>query len=265
MQTEQMTKTTCTSRRFDAAIPVFTKARRHIPESEDREPTVYLLRALREVRSKCEVPVACPHCGSRDTALAGRAHARMPRPSFLYQSCGKKFNRLTSTPLARLRHERKALEFVRLLSQQLSYAQAAERLDVDYTAIVNWCAKFRLWLLELDPGGHWESRVRRGLKPKLVGNCPRCCFPTMRLHGFDSSSGERRVRCASCKSVSALRTMPNAGIQLVTAYDPAIEFGRLIPVEHTRLRPEDAQKHGDVVRATAAGPPIARPEKAGPV
>ncbi len=225
-----MTKTTCTSRRFDAAIPVFTKARRPIPESEDRELTAYLLRALREARSRSEAPAACPHCGSRDTALAGRAHARMPRPSFLCQRCGKKFNRLTGTALARLRHERKAREFVRLLSQQLSYAQAAERLGVDYSAIANRCAKFRLWLLQLDPDGHWENRVRLGLKPRLVGNCPRCGSPTMRFHGFASSSGERRVRCTSCKSVSALRTMSDAGMQLVTACDPAIESGRLIPI-----------------------------------
>jgi transposase-like protein len=214
-------------RQFDPHVPLFTKGRRPIPETEDRALTACVLRALREARSRSEVPPVCPHCGSRATILASRPHARMPRPTFRCRDCGRCYNRLTGTPLARLRHEDKLLAFARLLSQQISYAQAAARLDVDYTAIANWVAKFRLWLLQIDPSGEWESRVRIGVKPRPDAPCPRCGVRAVRFHGFDSQTGERRMCCASCRAVFPLIAIGEA-LELVEAYDPAIASGRLV-------------------------------------
>jgi transposase-like protein len=160
------------------------------------------------------------------TILATRVHARQPRPAFKCRTCERQFNRLTGTPLARLRHEAKLPFFVRLLSQQLSYAQAAERLGVDYTAVANWCAKFRLWLRQIDPTGQWESRARLGVKSKPGVPCPRCGALAVRFHGFDSDSGERRLSCSACRAVFLLREVGDS-LQLVAGYDPAIASGRL--------------------------------------
>lgn len=215
-------------RKFDPRVPLYTKGRRPIPETEDRALTAFVLRALHEARSTSESPPQCPHCGSRETLLAVRVHARLPRPTFLCRQCRRRYNRLTGTPLARLRHEQKLMEFARLLSQQISYAQAAERLEVDYSAIANWTARFRQWLLQLDPTGAWESRVRIGVKPKPDVPCPRCGVREVRFHGFDSQSGERRLSCSICNAVFQLRVVADA-LELVEAYDPAIASGRLQP------------------------------------
>ncbi len=213
-------------RSFDPHVPIYTKGQRPIPATEDRALTAFVLQALREARSKSEVPPNCPHCGSRETLLASRVHARLPRPAFLCRTCNRRYNRLTGTPLARLRHENKLIEFARLLSQQISYAQAADRLEVDYSAIANWSARFREWLWQLDPTGAWESRVKIGLKPKPDVMCPRCSVRSVRLYGFDSQSGERRLSCTSCHSVFPFRDVGE--ITMVEAYDPAIASGRLV-------------------------------------
>lgn len=214
-------------RHFDPNVPLYTKGKRPLPETEDRALTAFILRALREALSKSESPPACPHCASRATMLAGRPHARLPRPTFLCRSCKRRFNRLTGTPLARLRHGSKLLAFVRLLSQQLSYAQAAERLEIDYTAVANWSAKLRLWLLQLDPSGEWESRVRLGLKPRPIAKCPRCGGTSIRFFGFNAESGERQLNCDSCKAVFRL-TDVEGNIEFDVEYDPAIASGRLV-------------------------------------
>src|ERR1700674_3292515 len=65
----------------------------------------------------------------------GTGGARMPMPTFQCNSCRRRFNRLTGTPVARLRHPDKLYKFVPLLSRQMSYKEAAEILQVDYSAV----------------------------------------------------------------------------------------------------------------------------------
>ena len=214
-------------RQFDPTIPLYTKGRRPIIDTEDPVLTAFLLLAMRDVYSKSKLPFACPHCGDRNTFLVGQAHARMPRPSFMCRLCQKRFNRLTGTPLARLRHEDKLPAFVRLLSQQLSYAQAARRLSVDYSAIANWVAKFRLWLFQLDPSGKWESRVRLGIKPRPVTPCLRCASTTVRFSGFDSQAGHRRLSCDTCGAIFPLNKVADNQVDIVVTYDPAMATGGL--------------------------------------
>lgn len=213
-------------RKFDPAIPLRRKVRRPLADTEDRALSAYALCALREARSCSERPFACPHCSSPDTLLATRAHTRCPRPSFKCRRCKRRFNRLTGTPLARLRHEDKLYAFVPFLSQQVSYAEVAEILEVDYSAIANWAARFREWLLVLDATGTWEKRVRIGIKPRPAGTCPRCSGTKIRLHGFETDSGGRRLRCESCSVTFQLKEVADS-VTLVVAYDPALASGRL--------------------------------------
>jgi transposase-like protein len=132
-------------RNFRGDFPLTRKSGPLKVHTEDAALTRYLVRALKEARSPSLKPPACPYCRSRLTILAGRPHARMPLPAFQCNSCSRRFNRLTGTPLARLRHADKLFEFVRLLSSQMSYKEAAEILKVDYSAIANWGEKFRTW------------------------------------------------------------------------------------------------------------------------
>jgi transposase-like protein len=213
-------------RNFRADLPLTRKSGPSKVHTEDTALTRYLVRALKEARSPSLKPPACPYCHSRLTILAGRPHARMPMPAFQCNSCSRRFNRLTGTPLARLRHADKLFEFVRLLSSQMSYKEAAEILKVDYSAIANWAEKFRTWLLELDPSGGWEARARLGIKPRPLVPCPICGKDTrVRFFGFHQDSRTRRLMCRACLVTWALSTTQGEeGLPLPTtvAYDPRV-------------------------------------------
>ena len=213
-------------RNFRADLPLTRKSGPLKVHTEDAALTRYLVRALKEARSPSLKPPACPYCRSRLTILAGRPHARMPMPAFQCNSCSRRFNRLTGTPLARLRHADKLFEFVRLLSSQMSYKEAAEILKVDYSAIANWAEKFRTWLLELDPGGALEARVRLGIKPRPLVPCPKCGKDThVRFFGFDRDSRTRRLVCRACLVTWALSTTQGEEgfpLQTAVAYDPRV-------------------------------------------
>jgi transposase-like protein len=204
-------------------IPLTRKSKLSLAPDEDKELTRYLTRALKDARSMSLRPPACPHCHSLATILLGRPHARMPMPAFRCESCSKTFNRLTGTPLARLRHAEKLYGFVRLLSSQMSYKEAAEILQVDYTAIANWAKKLRAWLMQLDPTGAWESRVRLGIKPRPIGDCPQCGKNTaIRFFGFADDARTRRLSCGFCRMTF---TVPKANVgryevKTEVAYDP---------------------------------------------
>jgi transposase-like protein len=138
---------------FRSDLPLTRKGGPSTVDTEDEALTRYLIRELKAARSTSLKPSACPYCQSHLTTLISRPHARMPMPTFRCTACLRQFNRLTGTPLARLRHADKLFKFVRLLSCQISYKEAAEILQVDYSAIANWAEKFRTWLLQLDPSG----------------------------------------------------------------------------------------------------------------
>ena len=153
----------------------------------------------------------------------------MPMPAFRCNACRHRYNRLTGTPLARLRHADKLPEFVRLLSCQMSYKEAAEILEVDYTAVANWAEKFRTWLLALDPSGRWEARVRLGLKPRPLIACPKCGQEDdVRLAGFHDD-GTRRLACRACDITFALPTEERGSdpLPMAVAYDPLVTRERL--------------------------------------
>lgn len=128
----------------------------------------------------------------------GRPHARLPRPAFHCLCCKRRFNRRTGTPLLHLRYPDKMPPFVRLLSQQLTIREAARRLDVSIELIAAWTTKFRRWLLQLDPSGQWEAKVRLGLKPRPVIRCPRCGDDAPKYFKGYNRSGLRQLLCRAC-------------------------------------------------------------------
>lgn len=94
-------------------------AQLHVPD--EREPV------LAQIDQAGESKRSCPHCVSEQVMRNGQADG-LQRDKC--RGCGKTFNALTATPLARLRQRHKWLAQGRVLDEGLSVHQAAERLQV---------------------------------------------------------------------------------------------------------------------------------------
>jgi transposase-like protein len=99
-----------------------------------------------EVARRRVADLGCPHCSNRDVILWGKANGL---PRYRCQGCGRTFNGLTGTPLARLRKKEKWPEQAQSMIDGVSIAKAAERCDVDYKTAFRWRHRF-LDALSLD-------------------------------------------------------------------------------------------------------------------
>jgi transposase-like protein len=132
-------------------------------EVGDAELTAFLMSAWRKLHSASHRPPPCPRCRARKTVYDG-TDTTDGLPFFHCGGCRHRFNRLTGTPLARLRLEDKVETFFNLASQQVSVAEAARRLAIKSETVRHWSIQTRLWLLALDPQGDWERRVQLGVR-----------------------------------------------------------------------------------------------------
>jgi transposase-like protein len=199
-------------RQFDLSIPLKRFNRQVSPDTEDTDVTEFVQAHLAKVFSLSEAPPACGHCGDRDTRLRRAARPGQVRlPAFLCLTCKRQFNRLTGTPLANMSKREPAstlMAFAAMLSQQMPYAAAAEKLGLHVMVVSRWTRRMRAWLLQLDPTGHWEAKVRLGVRPPdSVAKCPSCghtgpvtflgFVPAERVHG----ERMRQCRCGVCCGV----------------------------------------------------------------
>jgi transposase-like protein len=83
--------------------------------------------------------VGCPHCQGHETVRWGSASAL---PRYRCKSCGRTFNALTKTPLARLRNKNKWQEHSRAMIDGVSIAKTADRCGVHYTTAFRWRHRF---------------------------------------------------------------------------------------------------------------------------
>jgi len=83
--------------------------------------------------------MGCPHCQSHEIVLWGSASAL---PRYRCKGCGRTFNALTKTPLARLRKKSKWQEQSRAMIDGTSIAKAAERCGVHFTTAFRWRHRF---------------------------------------------------------------------------------------------------------------------------
>ena len=81
----------------------------------------------------------CPHCGCERASNRGRADGLR---RFRCADCGKSFNALTGTPLARLRKKELWLGFAGALSEGDTVAQSAARCDVAASTAFRWRHRF---------------------------------------------------------------------------------------------------------------------------
>lgn len=102
------------------------------------------------LQEKEESVEACPHCGSKDIAKAGSKGGRR-RYKCKAEGCGKSFNALTGTPLARLRMSEKHIENARCMAARLSIPKTAERLGVSWETAFRWRHRFLRLLADRQP------------------------------------------------------------------------------------------------------------------
>ena len=81
----------------------------------------------------------CPHCAGREIIAWGRSSGLA---RFRCKSCGRTFNALTKTPIARLRKKDRWLEQARAMIEGKSLAKAAELCGVHPTTAFRWRHRF---------------------------------------------------------------------------------------------------------------------------
>jgi len=85
-----------------------------------------------------------------------------PVPSYKCSTCGLFFNRLSGTPFAYRPSLRRGEAWMALLSQPISFKEAARQLGVMDATVRNMVKALRTWLLEVDPSGRYERAVQMG-------------------------------------------------------------------------------------------------------
>ncbi len=186
------------ARQFDATVGAITANEPVSDElTEDLGLTDFLTRSWLDLVNQQPTPLPrCPHCdGLRirpDRTKGGSL------PSFFCHGCKRSFNRLTGTPFSHLVNRAKGAAMIPLLSRQMSLDQAGKRLGRTKKAVLSWLLAFRRWLLELDPSGQLEARVRLGVRVAPHASCLRCGFEGAFLSGGFDPQRRRRIRCPRC-------------------------------------------------------------------
>lgn len=81
----------------------------------------------------------CPHCGNQKVVRNGNADGLQ---RYKCRECGRTFNALTGTPLARLRQKGKWLDQAEVLRDGVTITQAAARLNVARSTAFRWRHRF---------------------------------------------------------------------------------------------------------------------------
>lgn len=84
-------------------------------------------------------PRQCPHCHCETSVSRGKANGLR---RFCCTACGKTFNALTGTPLARLRKKSRWLDFGEALSEGDTVKESAERCGVAVSTAFRWRHRF---------------------------------------------------------------------------------------------------------------------------
>jgi transposase-like protein len=85
----------------------------------------------------------CPSCGNERCHRHGFANDLQ---RFRCCACGRTFNDLSGTPLARLRHKAKWLAYSQVLLHSLSVRKGAERVGVHRNTAFRWRHRFLAWV-----------------------------------------------------------------------------------------------------------------------
>ena len=127
----------------------------------------------------------CPRCGGARCHRHGFANDLQ---RFRCCDCGRTFNDLSGTPLARLRHKVKWLAYSQLLLDSLSVRKAADRTGVHRNTAFRWRHRFLDWVKLDRPAGlpEWHCRGRRDVPARIAKRIP---------HARPATAPAGRVRC----------------------------------------------------------------------
>ena len=195
---------------------------------KDRELVEFLDRHIAALLSSDPEPrPQCIRCAGTSITLDGHR----PRlggyglPVYCCSTCGKKYTRLQGTPLdGRLLG--KVETFVLLLSQPLNCTEAGRLLGKLPVQVNELVKAFRVWLLELEPDGKWEARVRLGgrraeVRPTTLYVAETGASEDVTLTGRLTSEYDDMYakagpvpRCAYCDSRNTYEMAPHPSRQL---------------------------------------------------
>ncbi|MBN3779992.1 DUF746 domain-containing protein [Burkholderia sp. Ac-20345] len=105
---------------------------------------------------------------------------------------------MTGTPFARLRNQANVGGLIPMLSRQTTLTQVTERIGMSYEGVLSWLLAFRRYVLEIDPSGAWEARIRLGMHALPHARCIRCGFEGGFFSGGFDVQRRRRIRCPQC-------------------------------------------------------------------
>ena len=96
-------------------------------------------RVAEAIESRVDDARFCPHCQTAGAIARGQANGLR---RFRCKACGKTFNALTGTPMARLRHRERWLDFADCLRDQDTVKGAAVACGVAKTTAFRWRHRF---------------------------------------------------------------------------------------------------------------------------
>lgn len=99
--------------------------------------------AARCIQRHFESAPKCPHCGHDRIHRHGQADGLQ---RYRCRACGKTFNALTGTPLSRLRHKGKWLDFLQQMLSSQTVRQAARASGVHRNTSFRWRHRFLAWV-----------------------------------------------------------------------------------------------------------------------
>ena len=170
----------------------------------------------------------CPKCQS-DSILKWGIVSSIQR--YRCKDCGRSFNALTGTSMARLRKKELWLEYSKALVDSLSLSKAAERCDIDRTTAFRWRHRFLQapsqskvccsGITEID-----ETYFRESFKgKKLSHRQPRKRGKEASVRGLSAEQipvvVARDREGHTCDAVLRIRTAKEVGFRLGSSISPA--------------------------------------------
>lgn len=104
-------------------------------QKERVEEILHHTDAIDTLSKAIEAPKSCPHCSSTHYQKWG---VRSNLPRYYCGSCKRTFNALTGTPLARLRHKDKWMDFANDLIESKSIRESARHCGVKKDTAFRW-------------------------------------------------------------------------------------------------------------------------------
>ena len=109
-----------------------------LQHADGKERVVSLIEEVRRPQ------LACPRCGERAWCRHGHANGLQ---RFRCRACGRTFNSLTGTPLARLRMKGRWLDYcATMLDESATVRRAAKRIEVHRNTSFRWRHRFLAWV-----------------------------------------------------------------------------------------------------------------------